>query len=160
VAIVAERALRRAQGEQRARLARDAYSYLHLPMVAGIILAALGMERVLEYVGHIQDHDLSDPLTFLPLVAMYGGTALYLLALVAFRYRIWRKMSVRRVMVSCLLVALVPLGVRLPAVAALGLLTAIMVGLIAVETVRHSGFRERVRHEEGDDGRDRVAGEG
>ena len=159
VAIVAERALRRAQGEQRARLARDAYSYLHFPMVAGIILVALGMERVLEYVGDTHEHDLSDPLTFPPLAAMYGGAALYLLALVAFRYRIWRHLSVRRVVVSCLLVALVPWGVRLPALAALGLLTAILVGLIAVETVRYSGFRERVRHEEDGD-RDRVAGEG
>ena len=43
VSIVAERALRRAQGEERARLARDAYSYLHLPMFAGIVLLIAGV---------------------------------------------------------------------------------------------------------------------
>ena len=42
VAILAERALRQAQGEERARFARDAYSYLHLPMIAGVVLIALG----------------------------------------------------------------------------------------------------------------------
>ena len=51
VSIVAERQLRRAEGEERARLARDAYSYLHMPMVAGIVLVALGMKKVMEYVG-------------------------------------------------------------------------------------------------------------
>ena len=40
--IAAERVLRLSEGEARARLARDAYSYLHLPMIAGIVLMALG----------------------------------------------------------------------------------------------------------------------
>ena len=56
LAIAAERVLREAQGEVRTRLARDAYSYLHLPMIAGIVLVALGMEQVLEYVGDASHH--------------------------------------------------------------------------------------------------------
>ena len=51
VALVAERVLRQSEGEERARLARDSYSYLHLPMIAGIVLLALGLKKVLEYVG-------------------------------------------------------------------------------------------------------------
>ena len=54
VALVAERVLRRAEGEERARMARDSYSYLHLPMIAGIILLALGLKKVLEYVADTQ----------------------------------------------------------------------------------------------------------
>jgi low temperature requirement protein LtrA len=56
VSIVAERLLRRAEGEERARLARDAYSYLHMPMVAGVVLVALGLKKVLEYVGDTEAH--------------------------------------------------------------------------------------------------------
>src|SRR5918994_3297386 len=51
VILVAERRLSAAQGEERARLARDSYSYLHLPMVAGIIFVALGVKQTLSHVG-------------------------------------------------------------------------------------------------------------
>ena len=61
VSIVAERVLRRLQGEERARLARDAYSYLHLPMVAGIALLALGIEEGAGHVGDTSDGELSEP---------------------------------------------------------------------------------------------------
>jgi low temperature requirement protein LtrA len=159
VAIVAERVLRRLRGEERSRLARDAYSYLHMPMIAGIILMALGLKQVTEYVADLTDaHGLPDPLGLLPLCAMYGGVALYLLAHVGFRYRIWHHITVQRVVVAVLLIALIPVAAVMPALAALGLLTAVMVGLIALEAVRFSEFRERVRHED-DDPADRVGGE-
>jgi len=148
VAIVAERALRRAQGEERARLARDAYSYLHLPMIAGIILVALGMKKVMEYVGGAAGHELSDPLAWVPLCAMFGGAALNNLAYVGFRYRIWHHVFWQRVVVTIILLALIPLAAQIPALAALVLLAAVLVALIAVETVTKSEFRERVRHED------------
>ncbi|MEX2274732.1 MAG: low temperature requirement protein A [Actinomycetota bacterium] len=147
-AIVAERALRRAQGEARARLARDAYSYLHLPMIAGIILLALGLKKVQEYVGDGSHHELSDPLELLPLAAMYAGVAAYLFAHTAFRYRMWHHVWWRRLLVGMLLLALIPAAAQLPALAALGLLTAVMVGLIAYESVHEAEYRERVRHED------------
>src|SRR3954469_19629273 len=50
VATVAERVLRGKQGQERVRLARDSYTYLHFPMVAGIIYLALGLKKVSEYV--------------------------------------------------------------------------------------------------------------
>jgi low temperature requirement protein LtrA len=70
VMLVAERRLSAAKGEERARLARDAYSYLHLPMVAGIIFVALGIKQTLAHVG--------DPLGTISAVALCGGVALYL----------------------------------------------------------------------------------
>jgi low temperature requirement protein LtrA len=147
-AIVAERLLRRAEGEERARLARDAYSHLHLPMIAGIVLLALGLKEVHEYVGDASHHDLSESLAMVPLGAMYGGVALYLVSLVAFKYRAIRKVSVPRLVVTALLLGLVPVAAQLPALAALGLIAAVTVGLIAFEVVRFSHTREHIRHEE------------
>ncbi len=44
VALAAERRQIGAQRRERAALARDSYSYLHLPIVAGIVLVAQGLE--------------------------------------------------------------------------------------------------------------------
>jgi low temperature requirement protein LtrA len=147
-ALMAERALRRAEGEERARLARDAYSYLHLPMIAGVVLLALGLKKVLEYVGDETHHDLSEALATLPLAALFGGVALFLLSNVAFKFRTIRSVTVHRVVVAALLLALIPAAALLPALAALGLLTVVMVGLIAFEALKFAELREQVRHEE------------
>jgi low temperature requirement protein LtrA len=118
-------------------------------MVAGIVLLALGMKKVLEYVGEPSRYGLSEPLPLLPLAALYAGVALFLFAHSAFKYRTWRQVTVRRLAVAMLLLALIPLAAEVPAVAALGLLTAVMVAMIASEAVRYSELRERVRHEPG-----------
>jgi low temperature requirement protein LtrA len=148
LAIVAERALHRAEGEARARLARDAYSYLHLPMIAGIVLGALGLKKVLEYVSDTSHHELTEALAPVPLYAMYGGVALYLLAHVGFRFRIWHHVFAQRVVAAALVVALIPVAARMPALAALAVLAGVLVGLIAFESLRNADFRERVRHED------------
>ncbi len=129
-------------------MARDAYSYIHFPMVAGIVLGSLGLKKVLEYVGDESHHELSEPLAMLPLIGMFGGVALYLLAHVAFRYRIWHHITWHRVVVAVLALALIPVGAQLPALAALGLVATVMVCLIVYESLKLSEFRERVRHED------------
>jgi low temperature requirement protein LtrA len=146
--LVAERVLRRAQGEERARMARDSYSYLHFPMIAGIILLALGMKKVMASVADTVDHTLRDPLALVPLAAMFGGVALYLLAHVAFRYRNVRSINVQRTVVTIALILAIPVAASIPALAALALLAAVLVGLIVFEVIRFSEIRERVRHEE------------
>jgi low temperature requirement protein LtrA len=78
-ALAAEQRLHRATGEERAALARDSYSYLHLPMIASIVLLALGAKKTLAHVG--------DPLHTIPAVALCGGVALYLLGHIGFRLR-------------------------------------------------------------------------
>ncbi len=148
LAIVAERALHRAVGEERARLARDAYSYMHLPMIAGIVLAALGLKKVLEYVSDTSHYELAEALALTPLCAMYGGVALYLLAHVGFRYRIWHHVFVQRVVAAIFVVALIPIVARIPALAALAVLTTVLAGLIAFESLTNAEFRDRVRHED------------
>jgi low temperature requirement protein LtrA len=148
VSIVAERVLRNLQGEERARLARDAYSYLHLPMVAGIVLLALGVEQVLEYVGDTSHRELSDPLPLLTRTALFGGVALYLVAQVAFKYRTWHQLTGRRLGVAALLVALIPVTAEVPALGSLAIVAAILSALIAWEAVCYADLRERVRHGE------------
>lgn len=146
VALVAERILAKAQGAERARLARDSYSFLHLPMVIGIIFLSLGLKKVMNYVGGDDGHSLSDPLYGLPLIALYGGTSLYLLAHVAFRWRNTHSVNPHRTVVALLLLALIPVAAQLPALATLGLLAAILVALIAFEAIRYAARRDAVRH--------------
>jgi low temperature requirement protein LtrA len=148
VSIVAERVLRQLQGEERARMARDAYSYLHLPMVAGIALLALGIEQVLVNVGETSNGELTEPLAALPLGALYGGVALFLFAHAAFKYRTWRHVTVRRLVVAVLLLVLMPAAMELPGLAALGLLAAVMIAMIASESIRYAEVREQIRHED------------
>ncbi len=138
VAIVAERRLKEMEGNAQLAMARDSYSYLHLPMVAGIILFAVGVKKTMGHVG--------DPLEIVPAVALCGGVALYLLAHVLFRLRNVHSLSRRRLVVSVVLVALVPAAVELPALATLGIVAALSTGLIAYESIRYAEARDRVRH--------------
>ena len=79
VALVSERHFREVRGERLLRVARDSYSYLHLPMIAGIVLIALGVKKA---IGHVED-----PLKTVPAVALFGGIALYYAGHLAFRLR-------------------------------------------------------------------------
>jgi len=140
VAIIAGRRLARApEGRERNRIARDSYSYLHLPMIAGIALVAVGFKRTLLAV--------DDPLKLVPAAALLGGAATYLLAHVAFRLRNMGSLSLRRLVCAVVLLALVPAGASLPALATLGLLSVVLVVLIAYEALRYADLRERVRHQ-------------
>jgi low temperature requirement protein LtrA len=138
VAIVAVGRLRAASGKAQLVLARDSYSYLHLPMVAGIILFAVGAKKTLGDVG--------EPLQLVPAVALCGGIALYLVAHILFRLRNVRSFNPHRFVVSVLLLALLPLAVELPALATLAVVAGLCVGLIAYEAIRFAEARDRVRH--------------
>jgi low temperature requirement protein LtrA len=137
VMLVAERRLSAAKGEERASLARDAYSYLHLPMVAGIVLVALGIKKTLAHVG--------DPLGTIPAVALCGGVALYLLGHNAFRLRDVGSVSVPRLVVTILCCALIPLAVSVPSLLTLAILAVLLCTLAAFETMRSREFRHELR---------------
>jgi low temperature requirement protein LtrA len=140
VALVAERRLSRAAvGREQNEMARDSYSLLHFPMVAGIVLLALGLKTTLAHVG--------DPLDVVPATALLGGAAVYLLAHVAFRLRNLRTLNRQRLVCAVLLLALIPVGVELPALATLALLAGVLTVLIGYEAVRFAEARDRVRHQ-------------
>ncbi len=140
VALVSARRLARApEGRERNELARDSYSYLHFPMVAGIVLVALGMKKTLGSV--------SDPLDIELAFALLGGVAFYLLGLVAFRFRHIHSINRQRLLVALILFALLPAAVALPALASLAIVAALLSAMITYETVSYGEGRERVRHE-------------
>ncbi|HEY4429156.1 MAG TPA: low temperature requirement protein A [Solirubrobacteraceae bacterium] len=142
VAIAAERRLSRASpGRERNEIARDSYTYLHLPMVAGIALIAVGLKKTLGHVGQ--------PLGDVPAAAMLGGAALYLVAHVAFRWRNMHTFNRHRTVCAVLLGAVLVVDVvtRPPSLATLGALAAILSGLIAYEALRFAEARERIRHQ-------------
>jgi low temperature requirement protein LtrA len=139
VALVAERRLSRAAvGREQNELARDSYSYLHFPMVAGVVLLALGLKKTLG--------DVEDELTLVTATAMLGGTALYLLAHGAFRLRNVGSFNPHRLATAVLLVALLPLAVEVPSLATLAVLTGVLGALVSYEAFRFAEARDSVRH--------------
>ena len=145
-ALQGEHALSQEPETSRPRLARDAYSFLHFPILAGVVIMALGLKKVLEYVGDTEHHRLTDPLTGIGLYALYGGVLLYLLGHLAFKWRIARSITVDRLVAAAALVLLIPVAGLLPALAALLLLTGVMVAAITYETVHFAEHRAMVRH--------------
>jgi low temperature requirement protein LtrA len=140
VALVAERRLSNAApGRERNTIARDSFSYLHLPMVAGIVLVALGLKKTMEHVG--------DPLKVVPSIALLGGAAIYLLAHVAFRWRNVHRFSWQRVVCAVVLVALLPAAVEIPALVTATIVSALLAALIVFETWRFAELRDRLRHQ-------------
>jgi low temperature requirement protein LtrA len=139
-AIFARRRLMQAAGLELHRLALHAYSYLHLPMVAGIVLFALGLKTTL---GHVDE-----PLDTVPAAALCGGAALYLLGHVAFLFRTTGRVFRRRTVGAIVLLALVPAALAMPALAALALVSAVCALVVAWEVLRYREDRLRVRHPE------------
>ena len=138
-ALVAERRFRQAVGVEQLRIARDSYALLHFLMIAGIVLFALGVKKVLEHP--------EDPLKEMPAVALCGGLALYALGMVAFRLRNTGTVAWARIVTAAACLALIPVAMEGAGLVALPLLAAAWIALIAYETLRFREFRARVRSE-------------
>jgi low temperature requirement protein LtrA len=140
VALVTARRLTLAtEGRERNTLARDSYSYLHFPMVAGIVLAALGLEKTLAHV----DEALDGVHAF----ALLGGVAVYLLGHVALRLRNAGTVNVQRFVLVLVLFALVPVATYIPALATLAGINVLLWAMISYETIRvYDERRYRLRH--------------
>ena len=139
-AILARRRLMQLRGAAQAQLARDGYSYLHLPLVGGIVFFAFGLETTL--------HHIHKTLDTVPAIALCGGVALYLLGHVAFLRRTTGRIFRRRTLGVVLSLAVIPAALTVPAMAALALLAAVCVFVVAYEVARHRTHRMEVRHPE------------
>ena len=135
--IRAQQLLADRSGAQRAALARDAYTYLHLPMVAGIVLFAFAMKTTLAHVG--------DELDTISAVGLCGGPALYLCAYVALRLRVSRTLGRGRLVAAVVCALLLPVAVVVPALVALTLVAAVWVALHAYEIIWWREARARTR---------------
>ena len=126
-------------GKEQNELARDLYSYLHFPLVASIVLVALGLKKTLAHV--------DDPLGTIPAFALVGGAALYLLGHVAFRLRNVHSVNKQRLLVGLVLLALIPLATEVAALAALVGVAVVLCSMIAYEAIRFAEGRDQVRHQ-------------
>jgi low temperature requirement protein LtrA len=139
IAMFAEDRFRSTRDDTRARMARDAYSYLHLPMIAGIVLVALGVKKTIGDVG--------EPLETVPAVALLGGVALYYLGHIGVRYRITRTLFRGRLIAFVVALALIPVATEVDALVALGMAAALASAVIAYEVFHHAEGRRMVRQQ-------------
>jgi low temperature requirement protein LtrA len=138
VAIVGARRLARAtEGRERNELARDAYSYMHFLLVAGIVIAALGLHEIL---GHADE-----ALEVVPAFGLLGGVAVYLLGHVAVRLRHVRTLNRQRLLLALVLFAMLPVALELPSLAILAIVTGVLCVMIVYETITYGESRARVR---------------
>jgi low temperature requirement protein LtrA len=141
VAVVAERRFRRMEPDLRVRIARDSYSYIHLPMIAGIVLVALGVKKTIQHV--------DEPLKLVPTVALFGGVALYYAGHVGFRLRNLGTLNRIRLGALILSLALIPLAVEVDALLAVAMAAVLSSSVIAYEAIHFREARARLRHEHG-----------
>jgi low temperature requirement protein LtrA len=147
-AVMGQKQLAAASGTARVRFARDHYSYLHLPMIAGVVLFALGLKKTIEHVG--------EPLETVPAVALCGGVALYYFTHVVMRIRsvhLLRRTTedtrgwfgVGRPAATVAALALIPVALEVSALKALALVTAVCVALIVWDVIHYREERTQVR---------------
>ncbi len=113
------------------RIARSAYTYSHLPLVAGIIVSAVGDELMIAHpTGHA---DIATVATVL------GGPALFLAGHTLFKYAVFRVVSVPRLVAIALLAAFVPVGLALA-------LPPLVIGVVALLVVLGVAVQETLFH--------------
>ncbi|CAI9400643.1 low temperature requirement protein A [Nocardioides sp. T2.26MG-1] len=122
-----EQALHTEPADTRTRLARDAFSLLHLPLLVGVVLTALGLKTVLQ--------EVDEPLPGVALAALHGGVLLFLLGHAAFRWRIARDVVPARLIAAAGVAAAWVAGAHLPALWSLATLAAVLAALVTRETV-------------------------
>ena len=117
--------IRMATPEERGQIGRDIYTYLHLPIVAGIVLVAVADELV---IAHPAD-DLEDAGALVALV----GPALFLAGLMATSARIGNAQSWPRAAAVVALLAAVPLAAGASGLLVSALLTVLLAVLVVAE---------------------------
>lgn len=125
--LAAEERFMEEEGYERGILARNAYAYLHLPIIAGAILVAFGLEEIV-----IRP---SESLGLIPAVGLYGGSALYLLAHNAFRVHGTGIVNIARLLVVGITTLLLFVMAQVSALVAQAVLVGLLVGLVVFETI-------------------------
>lgn len=112
--------------EDPGRIARSAYTYFHLPIVAGIITVAAD-ELI---VAHPGEHG-----TFASIALTLGGTALFLAGHALFKWAVFGSVSFPRIVAIVALIALIPVGFAIPALVLALAAALIVVGVAAWDTL-------------------------
>ena len=146
-ALLGEHALATEPAETRARLARNAYSFAHLPLMLGIVLGAFGLKEVLLYVSDSSHHSLTDPLPTVALAALVGGVVTYLLGHVIFKWLTVHTLSVVRLAAAGVLLLAIPLIAGLAALVQLAIVACIVVCAVLIESLVFAESRRKIRAE-------------
>jgi low temperature requirement protein LtrA len=136
VALAAEERLSRAQSAERAVLARDAYTYIHYLLVAGVVVFAYGCMQMVTAA--------TEQMTTAGSVALCGGVALYQLGHSMFRLRMTRSYGVHHLAAAAASLALLAAAPQLPAILCGGLLGAIVLAALAWERYELRDLRRRL----------------
>jgi low temperature requirement protein LtrA len=147
-ALAAERNLMALEGSARNRAARDGYSVMHLPMIAGIVLLALGVKKTVAMVG-TEPFDLTGHVKPLAAISLAAGVALYLIGHVLFRVRMDHSWSRPRTVAAAACAGLAVAAPFVPTMALLVAVTAVVVVLVNYEYRRLAWLSYHLRHEEG-----------
>jgi low temperature requirement protein LtrA len=137
--LITETRFRQARGHSRILIARDVYSYLHLPMIAGVVLIALGIKKTIG--------DVDEPLKVAPAVALFGGIALYYAGHIGVRWRITHTLFKGRLVALVVSLSLIPVATEIDALLALALAAVVTSGVILYEVLRYAEHRRRIRAE-------------
>ena len=124
-----EQAVSRRSGVERANIATQVYTYLHFPLIAGIVIAALGIETALGHVAGFGTPGLFSTL------ALDGGVALYLAGTGFLWLRVSGEWSLPRFAAAVLLLALIPVLAVAPALVALGVVFLVVLAVAVTEGV-------------------------
>ena len=111
----------------RTGISTDVYTYLHFPLIAGIVIAALGIETT---VAHVAD---GAPPSLFSACALAGGVALYLAGTGIIWLRVSGEWSLLRFGAATLLVGAIPLLVLVPALVGLAAVFVVVLALAAGE---------------------------
>ncbi len=140
VALISARRLGEAEpGRAQNALARDSYSYIHLLLVAGIVLTAFGLKTTIAHTG--------EHLDAVSAFALLGGVAIYLLGLVAFRLRHVQSINRQRLGLAIVLLILIPVAMAVPALISLGIVVVLIWTMVAYESHGYDERRDRLRRE-------------
>lgn len=139
LAIASEHELAHQRDHSRARLAVEGFTFLHLPLIAGVVVSALGVEEVIAHADDVE------PFGGFGSAALLGGTALYLIAHALFWRRTGGTWKWWRLITGAVLLGLIPAGALLPPLGALGLVVLVTAVPVTVETFRYRDHRASVR---------------
>lgn len=142
VAPATERRIAELTGAERVRVALEAYVYGHVPLIAGVVIAAVGVE------GALRSADVLEPIGAFYGLCLTGGVALHLVGHLIFDRRVLRARNIARMCTLLVLVALAPVLVLLPALATLAMVTAVLTALVIFERVHFAELRQRYRSEQ------------
>jgi low temperature requirement protein LtrA len=146
IAVSAEHELRELTGDARTILARDTFTYLHLPLAAGIVCMAVGLRVMLDDVALAEtehEHDVPG----LAMLTLYGGSALYLVSLSMLRWRLRGTPSLPRLVTAAWLVTVgsVLAATDIEPLADVAVVTATFLALVSFDSWRYGRITRDMR---------------